>query len=94
MEQTEQIRRFIEEHFLIEFGVDVTPQSDLFKAGVIDSFGYVQLMEFLEREFSLKLTGEEILLNVLVSLEAIDAFVSRQMVVRLPEQEGCAPCAD
>ncbi|MFF2945449.1 acyl carrier protein [Streptomyces niveus] len=88
MERTEQIRRFIEEYFLVEFGADVTPETDLFKAGVIDSFGYVQLMAFLERKFSLKLTGEEILLNVLVSLDAIDAFVAR----RVAGQNGGAPC--
>ncbi|MFD6334256.1 acyl carrier protein [Streptomyces niveus] len=88
MERTEQIRRFIEEYFLVEFGADVTPETDLFKAGVIDSFGYVQLMAFLESEFSLKLTGEEILLNVLVSLDAIDAFVAR----RVAGQNGGAPC--
>jgi D-alanine--poly(phosphoribitol) ligase subunit 2 len=64
----------------VEFGAEVTPQDDLFKVGVIDSFGYIQLMKFLEDEFGLKIGDEDILANVLVSLEAIDGFVANKLV--------------
>jgi hypothetical protein len=37
------IRAFIEEQFLIEFGDDFPEDTDLFRAGVMDSFGYVRL---------------------------------------------------
>ncbi|MGW1784016.1 acyl carrier protein [Streptomyces sp. NPDC002143] len=79
MTRTDKIIRFIEEQFLIEFGADVTPQSDLFKDGVIDSFGYIQLMSFLEREFSLNIKSEEFLLDVPATLEALDRFVAERM---------------
>ncbi|WP_243794767.1 acyl carrier protein [Saccharopolyspora gloriosae] len=80
MERTQQIKQFIEEQFLVEFGTDVTAQDDLFKTGVIDSFGYIQLMKFLEEEFALQIDDEDILTNVLVSLEAIDGFVASKLV--------------
>ncbi|MCH0540320.1 acyl carrier protein [Streptomyces sp. MUM 203J] len=79
MNRTDRIIRFVEEQFLIEFGVDVTPQSDLFKGGVIDSFGYIRLMAFLEKEFSLKIESEEFLFDVPATLEAIDGFVAERV---------------
>ncbi|MFM9447586.1 acyl carrier protein [Streptomyces acidiscabies] len=78
MTRTEKIVRFIEEQFLIEFGADVTPQSDLFKEGVIDSYGYIRLMSFLEEEFSLDIKTEEFLLDVPATLEALDRFVAQK----------------
>ncbi|MBB5119235.1 acyl carrier protein [Streptomyces eurocidicus] len=79
MDRTDRIRQFIEDRFLVEFGGEVTDGSDLFKAGVMDSFGYIQLMGFLEEEFSIAVTDEEILTDVFVSLDAIDAFVARKL---------------
>ncbi|KND26276.1 acyl carrier protein [Streptomyces acidiscabies] len=78
MTRTEKIVRFIEEQFLIEFGAEVTPQSDLFKDGVIDSYGYIRLMSFLEEEFSLDIRTEEFLLNVPATLEDLDRFVAEK----------------
>ncbi|MFJ6016867.1 acyl carrier protein [Streptomyces sp. NPDC092952] len=82
----------MEEQFLIDFGDDVTPQSDLFKEGIIDSFGYVQLMSFLKKEFSLEIESAEFLLEVPASLEAIDRFVADRM--DRSGTPGGAPCAE
>ncbi|MFJ6620726.1 acyl carrier protein [Kitasatospora sp. NPDC091335] len=76
---TDTIRTYLEERFLFEFDDEITPGTDLFKAGVIDSFGYVRMMRFLETEFSLTLDGEEILMDVLVSLTAIDEFIQKKL---------------
>lgn len=73
------IRRFMEQTFLIEFGSDVTESSDLFKSGVIDSFGYIRLCRFLEREFEITFTEHEILSSVLVSHAAIVDRVSKKL---------------
>ncbi|WP_424216092.1 acyl carrier protein (plasmid) [Streptomyces sp. BI20] len=92
MTRTEKITRFIEEQFLIEFDDEVTPQSDLFKDGIIDSFGYIRLMGFLQREFALDISGEEFLLDVPATLEAIDRFVADRLDDTGPRVGG-APCA-
>ncbi|WP_260256005.1 phosphopantetheine-binding protein [Streptomyces sp. 840.1] len=72
----------IEEQFLVEFDDELTDQSDLFKAGVIDSFGYVQLLGSIEEEFSIQLKDEDFLKNILTSLESIDAFVAKKIAER------------
>ncbi|MBU9180273.1 phosphopantetheine-binding protein [Burkholderia gladioli] len=66
-----QIREFIEATFLVQFGADIDDHTDLFKAGVIDSFGYVQLIHFIEREFSIKYTEEEMLTQILTSFDSL-----------------------
>ncbi|MFD9424377.1 MULTISPECIES: acyl carrier protein [unclassified Streptomyces] len=82
MDRTRHIQKLIEDQFLVEFDGELTAESDLFKAGVMDSFGYIQLLSSLEQDFSLKLTDEEFLTNVFTSLAAIDAFIAKKLAER------------
>ncbi|MCX5433497.1 phosphopantetheine-binding protein [Streptomyces sp. NBC_00257] len=82
MDRKQYIQRLIEDQFLVEFDGELTAETDLFKAGVMDSFGYIQLLTAVEREFSLQLTDEEFLRNIFSSLEAIDAFVANKLAER------------
>ena len=71
----EKLRRFIEDTFMFEFGEELTTETDLFKAGVIDSFGYMQLMQFLDSEFGVRFADEELLSNILVSYDNLIGWV-------------------
>lgn len=82
MDRKKYIQRLIEDQFLVEFDGELTAGTDLFKTGVMDSFGYIQLLTAVEREFSLQLTDEEFLRNIFSSLEAIDAFVANKLAER------------
>lgn len=75
----DKIRAFIEEQFLVEFDDDFPEDSNLFKEGVMDSFGYVQLCRFLEREFAITFTEAEMTGNVLVSLSQIRDTVAAKL---------------
>lgn len=76
---TDTIRRYLEDRFLFEFDAEITPDTDLFKAGVIDSFGYVSMMQFLEEQFSVRIAAEDMVSNVFVSLNAIDEFITQKI---------------
>lgn len=78
----EKLRAFIEEQFLIEFDETFPESTDLFKEGVMDSFGYVQLCRFLEREYDITFSEEEMTRNVLVSLTQIEEAVARKLAAR------------
>lgn len=78
MEQA--ITDFLEETFLFEFDVDVAADEDLFKAGIIDSFGYVQLIKFLKTEFNITISEEELMSNILVSKNKIIEFVQAKTI--------------
>ncbi|MFF8918823.1 phosphopantetheine-binding protein [Streptomyces sp. NPDC015032] len=82
MDRKQHIQRLIEDQFLVEFEGELAADTDLFKTGVMDSFGYIQLLTALERDFSLRLTDEEFLRNIFSSLEAIDAFVANKLTER------------
>ncbi|MFG3531223.1 acyl carrier protein [Streptomyces sp. NPDC047917] len=82
MDRKQYIQRLIEDQFLVEFDGELTAETDLFKTGVMDSFGYIQLLTAVESEFSLQLTDEELLRNVFSSLAAIDAFVANKLAER------------
>ncbi|MBR8740353.1 acyl carrier protein [Nocardiopsis sp. MG754419] len=73
MEQ--ELKQYMEEQFMFEFDSEITEDSDLFKAGVIDSFGYITLIGHIEQEYDVKLGEEALLGNVMVSLSGIVGFV-------------------
>ena len=75
----DKIRAFIEEQFLVEFDDDFPEDTNLFKEGVMDSFGYDQLCRFLEREFAITFTEAEMTGNVLVSLSQIRDTVAAKL---------------
>lgn len=77
-----KIQAFIEEQFLIEFDDSFPATSDLFKEGVMDSFGYIQLVRFLEQEFGIKFSEQELTGSVMVSLSQIEETVARKMAER------------
>ena len=75
----ERIRRFIEDQFLVEFDETLNADSDLFKEGVIDSFGYVQFCRFLEKAFGITFSEAEMTGNVMVSLRQFDEGVGSKL---------------
>ncbi|MER7986298.1 acyl carrier protein [Streptomyces noursei] len=70
----QELKQYMEERFMFEFDADITEDTDLFKAGVLDSFGYLSLMGHIEETYGVPL-GDEILGNVMVSLSGIVGFV-------------------
>jgi acyl carrier protein len=75
----DRIRAFIEEQFLVEFDEGFPEDTNLFKEGVMDSFGYVQLCRFLEKEFDIRFSEAEMTGNVLVSLTQIRDTIARKV---------------
>ena len=74
----ERLRRFLESQFLFEFDDVVTGASNLFALGLIDSFGFVELVAFMEREFAIKLSDEELTGGSLNTLAGLVATVARK----------------
>ena len=78
----EKIRQYLAETLLIEFSDDasgVSADANLFESGLIDSFGFVQLVAFLEKEFAIKVTDDEVLSDALSSFAKIRSFVGSKV---------------
>jgi acyl carrier protein len=71
------LRGFITESFLPSAGLDGFEDSDSFmEKGIIDSTGVLELLEFIEEKFVIKVEDEEVIPDNLDSLDKLAAFIS------------------
>ncbi|WP_437836508.1 acyl carrier protein [Sorangium sp. So ce1153] len=75
--------------FLFTFNEEIDESTDLFKAGIMDSFGYMQLIDFLQKNFQITFSNGELLSNVLATLSAIVATVEAKL-----DEAQHAKCAE
>ncbi len=79
MEPRSQVRQFILKNYL--FSSDEAALADgvsLMKAGVIDSTGVLELISFLEEQFSIQVADEEMTPENLDSVDSIVSFLGRK----------------
>jgi len=77
-----QIREKLESQFLADFENTLTGESDLFEEGVIDSFGLVDLVAFLESSFALHFTDEELMSPEMTTLDGMANLIIRKQGAR------------
>jgi acyl carrier protein len=75
-EVTIRIEAYVREHFNVSsrdgrFGATV----DLFEGGYVDSIGLVELLEFIESEFGVQISDEDLLSDEFATLEGIGRIV-------------------
>jgi D-alanine--poly(phosphoribitol) ligase subunit 2 len=74
----ETIINYLSSKFLIDFDT-VSDQTNLFRAGLIDSFGFIELVAFLEKTFGIKFVEKEFTSNSLNTLANIVATVKQKI---------------
>ena len=78
----QQIRRFILTSFLFtEDESQLQNDDSLLERGIMDSTGVLELVAFLESEFGVKVSDEELVPENLDSVTQIVAFVGRKQTV-------------
>jgi acyl carrier protein len=78
MERNDRIRGFIESS-LARAGRSVKDSDLLLEEGIIDSFGIMALLEFVEQTFSIRIDGDELQPDNFRSIAAISALVERKL---------------
>ena len=77
---TARVRSFIEENFLFRSDVsDLADSDSLLENGVMDSTGILELVAFLETDFSIQMSDADIVPDNLDSIAAISAFLGRKL---------------
>ncbi|AJK46407.1 acyl carrier protein [Burkholderia plantarii] len=71
----EALKQYLQTNFLFEFDEQVTEDSDLFEAGILDSFGYIHLISHLEREYGVRFDEGESEIRHAVSLTQLVTLV-------------------
>lgn len=73
------LKKFIEESLIVTFGKDVEAETDLFKAGFLDSYGYIEIINFVEKEYNIEFSEEDLIAPEMNSLNGILSIVSQKM---------------
>jgi len=75
------LRGFITESFLPSAGLESFVDDDSFmETGIIDSTGVLELLEFIEETFAIKIEDEEVVPANLDSLNNLSAFIQRKKI--------------
>ncbi len=75
----EVLRNFIVENFLPSAGLDAFDNDDSFmEKGIIDSTGILELLEFIEETFSIRVEDKEVIPDNLDSLNKLKSFIKRK----------------
>ena len=78
-ENVQQVRTFIFENFLFDAEESALKNDDSFlEQGVIDSTGVLELVEWIEETFEIKIDDTELVPKNLDSVNLIAAFIERK----------------
>ena len=73
-----EIKTFINSEILDgDFDVQLTDDTHLIDAGIIDSMGIMKLLTYLEDTFSIKIDGDDLVPENFESIDAICGLVSK-----------------
>jgi acyl carrier protein len=73
-----RVRKHIAETILMTSNLSVSDDDSLLEHNVLDSLAVLDLTEFLQKEFEIKIDAEELLPENLDSLNRIAAFVEQK----------------
>ena len=76
---TEQLRQFIEKQFPLARKHNVQSDTPLLISGIIDSMGTLDLVGFMEAEFDIVLSDEEMLADNFETLQKMTSFLCRKL---------------
>ena len=74
-----KISRFITDNLVLGRSVDVAGAPSFLEAGIIDSTGVLELVQFLEETWDFSVKDEEMVPENLDSLAKLEAFVLRKL---------------
>jgi len=78
-ETRDKIRAFIMENFLFGNDQGLNDDTSFLDEGIIDSTGILELVSFMEEEFSISVEDDEILPENLDSITNVTAYLEKKM---------------
>lgn len=79
-DQRTRVKDFIIENFLFGDGDGVDEDTSFLEEGILDSTGVLELITFLEKEFSIKVNDEELIPENLDSINLVAAFLEKKLI--------------
>lgn len=82
-----EVRSFIVTNFLLGREEGLNNEDSFIEKGIIDSTGILELVTYLEEEYAIEVTEEELIPDNLDSISRITAYLSRKLKVSEPITE-------
>lgn len=79
-----RVRDYIRQNFLFGSDQKLGDQDSLLDRGIIDSTGAMELVTFIESEFGVEVSDQDLVPENLDSVAAIAAFVTRKLADQQP----------
>lgn len=79
MDTVGRVREFVVENFLFGDGERLSHETSFLASGIIDSTGILELVNFLEENYRIKVDDEDLVPENLDSLANIDAYLRRKL---------------
>jgi acyl carrier protein len=76
-----EIRKFIEENFILEENDHLGNEDSLLEKGIIDSTGVLELVAFLEESYHFKIKDEDLVPENLDSITNISQFIQNKLSI-------------
>lgn len=76
---TARIRQFVFEQFPLARQRDIGDAESLLESGIVDSMGILEVVSFVESEFGIELSDEDLLADTFESVESLSQFVARRL---------------
>jgi len=73
------VREFLDENFPLGEGFALGSDDSLLEAGVIDSLGVLELIDFLERRYGVRVPDAEVLPENLDSIDNVTRYVAGKL---------------
>lgn len=74
-----EIRDYIAQAFFVDFDKGATVQTDLFESDHLDSFGFVELITYVEQKYSIKLTEDDLIAPSIGSVAGMHEIVMKRL---------------
>ena len=76
-----KVKAFLLDNFLMGDGdQDIHDQTSFIDNHILDSTGFIELISYLEEQFQIRVTDDEMVPDNLDSLEKIEGFISSKLV--------------
>ena len=79
MSVEKEIRKFIEENFILDGNDNLSSEDSLLEKGIIDSTGVLELVAFIEENYDFKIKDEELIPENLDSIKSITRFIQERL---------------
>jgi acyl carrier protein len=74
-----EVHSFILTNFLFGQSLDLQPEESLLGRGLIDSTGVLELVDFIEERYAIKVEDEEVIPGNLDSIKNVATYVVRKL---------------